>query len=339
MLGRKMSNIKNTTVSAMAVVDLADELIARKMIDRSTLKLISASLEKVYQQHYSGQSIIERRVPETDLLSLWEIATSLKTAPALGIDIGQSVNINAKGLLANWLSCCDTLKQAMDVFHNNIALLNESESWDIKQTSQSITLRFMFNSRHTYPVMAVERSMVALVAWAEYFTGAKLNVQQAYFAFKQPEYSARYKQVFGDNVHFDADENLIVLSKIELNKKIHSSNPYLRKLIAEHSENVPLQAPRDISTRAKVESLLKTDFITYCHLESQLKRLNMSKATLYRKLKEEGCTFSDLIFEERRRILSRLQKVHTHYSNEQSSEALGFRDVSSFYKFLKKIQA
>lgn len=332
-----MNVLKKSTVSAIAVIDLADELISRKMIDQSTLKAISVNLEKLYQEHHSGQSVIEKRLPETDILSLWEIATSVKTKPTLGVDIGQSVNVNAKGLLANWLSCCDTLKQALTIFHDNIAMLNEAESWTIKQESNIIKLSFKFSSKYTYPVMAIERSMVALISWAEHFTSSKLNVQSAKFEFNKPGYSHLYKEIFGDNIVFNAGENSIELLVSELDKAIQSSNPYLRKLIADRSKNIPYQATTEASTQAKVESLLKTDLMTYCHLDAQLRMLHMSKATLYRKLKEEGATFTELVLKERMIILTKMQKVYTHYSNEQSSEALGFKDVSSFYKFLKKL--
>lgn len=331
-----MRAMKKSTVSAIAAVDLADELIARKIIQQETLKLISGDLEQMYAEHHSGKTIIERRLLETDLLSLWEIANSCKTKPTLGVDIGQSVNVNAKGLLANWLSCCDTLRQALDIFHDNIALLNESESWLIKQESQYIKLSFKFSSNYSYPVMAIERSMIAMVAWAEYFTSEKLHVQQAQFSFDKPGYCHRYRDIFGTNLTFNAQENALVLLASELDKSIQSSNPYLRKLISERSEKIPYIDEQSVTIQAKVECLLKTDLVTYCHLEEVLPMLHMSKATLYRKLKEEGTSFSNLVLKQRMVILTKLQKVHTHYTNEHSSEALGFKDVSSFYKFLKK---
>jgi AraC-like DNA-binding protein len=328
---------KSQTVSAIAAVDLADELISREMMDKATLSSISMTLDNVYKAHHKEQSVIELRVPETDLLSLWEVARSYKTRPSLGLDIGQSVNVNAKGLLANWLSCCDTLKQAFTIFHENIALLNEAECWSYKEESPRVKLNFSFKSKYTYPIMAVERSMVALVAWSEHFTSSKLDIYSAKFTFDKPAYSAKYETIFGPNIQFNADENSIELLASELNKTIQSSNPYLRELIAERSGSIPFEASPATETQTKVKSLLRADIMTYCHLDAQLRMLHMSKATLYRKLREEDTTFTELVLQERKAILSKLQKVHTHSSNEQSSEALGFKDVSSFYKFLKKV--
>ena len=336
--GISMLVIKNATVSASTVIDLVDELIAREIIDELVLKAISPNVEKVFREHHAGQSIIEKRLSETDLLSLWEIAASLKYSPSLGFDIGQSVNINTKSMLTNWLSCCNNLKQALKIFHENIVQLNETESWLIKQEANYIKLNFKFKSKFTYPVIAVERSMVALIAWAEHFTSSKLKVQSANFDFEEPLHSNRYRALFGPNIHFNAGENSIEILDSELDKVILCSNPYLQELITEGSDNLPFKAEPVVSMQAKVQSLLKADVMTYCHLDAQLGMLRISKATLYKKLKQEGTSFTELVLKERLAILSKLQKVHTHYSNEESSEALGFKDVGSFYKFLKKTE-
>ena len=185
--------------------------------------------------------------------------------------------------------------------------------------------------------LAIERSMVALIAWAEHFTSSRLNIKRAKFVFAKPSYSQRYAEVFGSNIEFDSNENSIELFESDLNQVIQSANPYLRELIAVRSVNLPYKAIQLTDTNAKVRSLLKKDLMTYCHLDAQLKMLHMSKATLYRKLKQEGTSFTEIVLTERLAVLKKLQKIHTHYSNEQSSEALGFKDVSSFYKFLKKI--
>ena len=65
-----MQRTKKASVSAIAVVDLADELISRKIIDEQTLGALSTDLIKNYRAHKTGQSIIEKRLPETDILSL-----------------------------------------------------------------------------------------------------------------------------------------------------------------------------------------------------------------------------------------------------------------------------
>jgi AraC-like DNA-binding protein len=61
----------------------------------------------------------------------------------------------------------------------------------------------------------------------------------------------------------------------------------------------------------------------------------MSRATLYRKLKEEKTTFSGIVKQVR---MDKLLVLYTQQaSSEKIAEALGFSDVSSFYRFRKQL--
>ena len=69
------------------------------------------------------------------------------------------------------------------------------------------------------------------------------------------------------------------------------------------------------------------------NIESALGSLHMSRATLYRKLKDEGTTFSQLVKQSRLDKLRDLKEVKL--SSETRAEQLGFSDVSSYYRFIK----
>jgi AraC-like DNA-binding protein len=61
----------------------------------------------------------------------------------------------------------------------------------------------------------------------------------------------------------------------------------------------------------------------------------MSRATLYRKLKEEKTTFSALVKQTRVEKLAVLKVQDA--SSVECAHLLGFSDVSSFYSFIKII--
>ena len=328
------------TVSAVAAVDLANELMVRSFLDEQALRAISSTLFALYTKHANGESIIEQRVSESDLLLLWQIADSQSTCTSLGFEIGLTVNFQAKGLLANWLSCCETLREAFNIFHQNIALLNQAESWSISESPKVVRLSFQLNaapySACDYPVMAVERSMVALIAWANVFTGARLTILAASFAFKRPAHADQYPAVFGPDIRFDNKENYLEIAAEQFDSKLQSANPYLRNLLEERSGSLSLSLSGPASTKATVNTLLRQDLPRYCHLNQLLKALHMSRATLYRKLKDEECSFTDLLLQERLHQLSKIDSKRLNLCTEDISEALGFSDVSSFYKFMKR---
>lgn len=323
------------TVSAIAVVDLANELIKRDLLSLRGLSNISSTAMVLYQSHQQGLSITEKRLPEVDFLSLWNVANKQLHLPYLGIDIGKTVNVNAKGILANWLSCCETLSQAFSIFQENIRLLNQSECWSVREHAGTTKFTFKFSSMHRYPTMAIERSMVALLAWSNYFSSTKLNIISAAFAFDEPSYSNLYNDIFGSNIEFDSNENYIEVLTEQLETPISGANDYLRDLLEKQAGNIDLRSSQKHPTKTKIQALLTLDLAKYSKLDAVVEALHMSRTSLYRKLKDEQSAFSELVFLERVNHLGKIDRVGTH--SAVITESLGFKDVSSYYKFIKKM--
>jgi AraC-like DNA-binding protein len=322
------------TVSAIAVVDLANEFIQRGVINENDHNVISPLLCQLLAESRQGKTIVEKRLPESDLVSLWEMADQRVNNSSIGLAIGTKVNVNAKGLLANWLSTCESLNQAFNLFKDNIMLLNCSEIWESQTQEQVVKLIFQFKSDFDYPVMAIERSMSALISWAEYLSGKKVNIRQASFIYSKPRYASDYFNVFGKSLIFNAEINSLELNSADFNLAIKDANPFLRELIERRLDDIRLEIESSNSIKIKVQQCLKSNLKKYCKLEAHINALHLSKASLYRKLKQEGAIFSDLVVQERKSRLAK--KTYSNYESAKLSEELGFRDISSFYKFLKK---
>lgn len=327
--------VQDKTVSAVATVDLARELISRDVLNVSELRGLSLPLHQCYERVVDGDDATEDRLSEADLVMLWELADQRKTVSSLGFEIGQVVNHRARGFLANWISYCDNLGDAFSVFSNNVGLLNSAESWSLLSDRDVVSLTFSHDSPLTYPTVAVERSMVALLAWGAYFCDEALEVESADFSFPEPEHRDLYDAVFGPNIRFNASHNRIQLNRAMLERPVSSANPYVRELLAIRSSGLELSSRETLSLTSQVQSLLRQNLIKYSRLENSLSDLNMSRTNLYRKLKMEGAQFSELLFQERLRVLEGFNAKSS--SSEDRALRLGFDDVSSYYRFLKRV--
>jgi Arabinose-binding domain of AraC transcription regulator, N-term len=186
-----------------------------------------------------------------------------------------------------------------------------------------------------YPKIAVERSMVALLAWGEYFCGEPLAVESACFSFDAPEHRSLYEDLFGKNLNFGATENRIVLGQDILARPVRSANRYVRQLLAKRSTRVLSSSDSVLSLKYQVESLLRQNLQKYSRLERATDKLNISRTNLYRKLKAENTQYSALLLEAR---LTRLDDFEARtLSSEDKALQLGFSDVSSYYRFLKRV--
>lgn len=92
------------TVSAIAVIDLARELLQRDVLTQTQVeKVLDVSSLAYCQQLQHGEDISEvltKRLPEQQLIQLWQLAD--KTGDKnLGWNIGSQVVIPAQGILAH----------------------------------------------------------------------------------------------------------------------------------------------------------------------------------------------------------------------------------------------
>lgn len=328
-----MLNALVKTVSAVAVVDLANELIMRDVLSEPELKAMNSDVFDQYGLFKQGESIVENRLAEMHLVSLWKKVNPLSD---VAFEVGRAVNHKAKGLLANWISYSDSLAQAFEIFTHNVALLNHAEHWTLltSEESDNVILEFEHRSSYTYPHLAIERSMVAIIAWANYFLRQPIDVQCARFTFAKPNHSQNYQRVFGNRLEFNAAVNQIVLSKPVFYQPLDNANPYLRDVLKARAQNVNLTINALESTAASVKMLLHRNLANFSNIESVMGSLHMSRATLYRKLKDEGTTFSQLV--KQARLDTLLDIKQTSLSTEARAEKLGFTDVSSYYRFIKK---
>ena len=197
---------KNTSslirqVSAVAVVDLANELHRLAVIDDAYLKTMGVEFTALNAAWKEGEAIQERRLPEHLLLGLWAEANKPGTSTYIGLNIGSKVNNQARGLLANWLFQCSTVAEAFETFSNNIHLLNPSEHWEKVNKINRTKLHVHFKSEG-YPSIAIDRSMAAIVSWGSSLIGSDIKPASASFTRPEPNCSKPYEEIFDKNIRF-----------------------------------------------------------------------------------------------------------------------------------------
>ncbi|MEH6345482.1 MAG: AraC family transcriptional regulator ligand-binding domain-containing protein, partial [Bermanella sp.] len=251
----------------------------------------------------------------------------------IGMLIGGKVNINAKGVLANWISQCENFAEAFATFTQHISLLNPSECWHIKECKSHVEISFQFNQASDYPFCAVERSLTAFIAWSESLTNKKLELIRVDFAFPKPVHADLYEPIFGDDINYDALKSCFILNKIVLNYPLVTSNRYLKHIMSERAQEILEKLNTKESVTLKVTELFNLDLSTYCQQEKVCDVLHMSRATLYRKLKLENTSFSQLLEMARKKHNKKLKIKGV--SVDKISSLLGYQDVSTYYKKFK----
>lgn len=98
----KMANTRNSnnnSISAIAVLDLARELMQLKIIDNESFLRLEQGFAFNNFNRAAMAIALESRIPEEVLVNLWRLAAENSACPEVGILIGSKVNNDAKGVL------------------------------------------------------------------------------------------------------------------------------------------------------------------------------------------------------------------------------------------------
>jgi len=327
------SNSASRTVSAVAVIDLANELIEKEYLDKAFLSEMGTDFLALYDAWKCREPIQEYRLPEGLLIQLWQQADAHCKDSCTGLEIGSKVNYQSKGVLANWLSQCSTLAEAFSVFSRNISLLNPSEQWQKIDAHNQIKLVLRFTSPK-YPAIAIDRSMAAILSWSRALSKEDVTPLAVTLERAAPKFAGKHLSFFGKNTLFSQGENCIFLSKDIFSQTIKEANPYLKALVANQALTLGEQLPKTSSAVESVSKLLTEDLAYFCQISAVCTALHVSRSTLYRKLKSEDTSFTRLVKKAR---LTKLKKVELRQvTHDDLSTELGFQDIGSYYRFRKQ---
>lgn len=335
-----VQTLSTSTVSAIAVLDLADALIKQGIIQKTDLSQISLDLFKRYQAfiaesdtHYSP--IQEQHLPEQYFIGLWQQLDKQDQATkvTMALKLGEHTETGRLGILANWLRHCATLEEALSTFIEHKVLLNQSEQWQIFHHGDERHISITFDATKAYPYIAVLRSFSTLVTWAKFLTNQEISPKKLFLETNEEEILNELSRYFGCPLQGGADQNTMVFSMNVFQSKITTANSYLNELLGQQAKSLK-QTLTPVSLSEKLVALLLSDLARYSKLSECLDELNMSRSTLFRKLKSENTQFSELLDQARKEMHQKL--VNQGTPNAEISDALGFSEISAFYKFLKR---
>lgn len=321
------------TVSNAAIKDLVDTCLDLDELSESEL----AALE-VYPSTLQDPQL---RCSEQLLINIWTWLDQHASQKDLGLQIGGVINGSAKGLLASWVSQANTLGEALAIFRENISLMNPSESWqvtrDAVQGNDYSVLTFNLDNKKGYPVMAIERSLSAMVTWGRALCGQRFEVERASFSFSKPSYWQNFEPLFGRNLDFGAEHNQLVIKRQVLELPVVSRNQFLKEMMEKAASKTLLSLDNHISLKEKVIREISSAWASDAEISAQriCSALSLSRQTLFRKLKVEGYDFKTLADDfKKERALELLQDRGNNITSV--GLRLGYQDSSSFTKAFKR---
>ena len=282
----------------------------------------------------------EGRVSEQTLIDIWSYLESKSKVACYALLLGKHVDPTSKGVLMSLVTQCHTVKDGIDTFIENIDWMGPSESWRSEKNDSFTDLYYTIDYSKGYPVSATIKSMTALVSWAREFSPQKIDIVSACFEFEKPASHNLFPSIFGKNITFSSEFNMIRFKTVEITHPLITYSQYLKELLQTILNNNINNYKYKTNDRLDITRKSINDLIVHllpknkANIETVSSYMCISRQTLYRYLQKENTNFKKILFEARKEQAIKLLKIDD-ISVLSISEQLGYKETSSFYAAFK----
>ena len=279
---------------------------------------------------------IEGRIPFSERIRFWEAAYTLTENPALGLHVGNALNFSdfgILGLIGRYMS------NIYDLFAGTLPiekLLHEHTKWDFDRDDNFTYWTLSFTDEKYATIFEVEASFATGIRLMQQKGMQKIIPVEAHFAYDAPTYIDEYKEIFSCPLYFSQNENRLILKNEDIGRASTRYTDYISSVAVDHAEKLFEALPFFNLTQKKVKTLIAQNMeLGDVSIENIANLMNTSKKTLYRRLKDEGVVFNDLVDKTRKEHAAHYLK-NTKLSIKSISNKLGYSDTPNFNRAFKR---
>lgn len=322
-----------------------DELLLSVGIDRATLEDDDA------------------RIDVDTLVKLWNATSAALNKPFLGIHaalwVDQAMELGAFGVVDFIASHSRCVEEAMRKYCRYNQIMSYPYPRDeIRIVDESMLfLRHLPDASPEFMRQPTEAFLASLVLRIRRLTGVYVTPSETRFRHKRPESVDPYMEVFGNQIVFDADLDVLVFEPSTRALPLRTANSWLCEVLEQHARELILALDDDGAQRSsEVRRILlggsraNTDTKAVVKdLRSSPERsghempvmpevarlLGTSVRTMQRRLGEEGTSFQQIRDEVRKDLAARYTRDRS-MSLGDIAFLLGFSNEATFHQAFKR---
>ncbi|TVP58131.1 MAG: AraC family transcriptional regulator [Halomonadaceae bacterium] len=322
------SQTSGPTVNASGTLLLSDHLQSRGYCDQNRLEQLLGMPLTTLQDP-------DCRVPVTRYHALWQEALETTGDAALGLRLGEVVDPDRMGLMSHIFFNSDTVAHAMDEYVRLQGLVNEAVQLIRVHEGDQVRLVWQVPDPTHYCIADMERTLSAALTRARHFIHPDLAITQLTLAHESPLHVAHYHRIFRCPMVFAAGEVSVAFPARYLDGPLPRRNPHVHSALLGHVNRLVRQLRPQQSTAQRVRRAIARQLPRTPDADRVAAALNMSRQTLYRKLKKEGEGFQHLAESVRQQRGLRLV-AEGRYALSEIAFLLGFSELSAFSRAFKR---
>ncbi|KZY59526.1 hypothetical protein A3740_08305 [Oleiphilus sp. HI0068] len=322
------SRVKNLFVNSSTAKVLCEYLIQKGINNELLISTLACELHEL--------ELADFRLNISAYHALWSLALSFTSDERLGLKLAQNPHNEEMGLVAHIFFNSPTLYEGLQQYQRYYSLVNEGMHIEIHNDDKFTHLEYVCDYNEVYCSADIEHTLALSVLRVQDHINRKLDLEAVHFQHPAPGDISEFKKIFRCPLRFNQSHSTLIFKKCYLNYKLPRRSPYLYKLLIKHIESLSRKILPAISftdsVKTTLESQLSKDKVD---AENIAKKMNMSRHTLYRRLKSEGISFHDLLDEVRE------EKAYAYLNKGKHSLSdiaflLGFSELSAFSRAFKR---
>ena len=271
-----------------------------------------------------------------DFMTMFENAHAI-CEPGWTLEVTSRFDVAAQGALGVAMTCAPTLADSFDIMARyghvrapwfRLEVFNAKRDWGVRVVRQFPL------PPHIYIALA-EGVLLGGQTLVESVLGRAMTEGNLYFDYSAPEWHARYSDFYRGKVVFGADFAGLTVPAAwrDLPCPLGDSGMYQAALARLELERRRLDSADLLTVR--VSMLLAAAGDAGLDLESTAERMNVSRRTLIRRLKEAGTSFGELL-ESHRMARAKDLLRNTRYTAAEIGYRLGYAEPANFTRAFKR---
>ena len=309
---------------------------------------VAAALENVRARGLDADALLKQvglspgllhssqaRVSAKHYGALWRLVAATLDDEFFGQD-SRRMKSGSFAMICHSLLNCKTLGSAIDRSLRFYALILDDiyGKLIVSGAEASIVLHEGADAQHR--VFAHEVLLMLLHGVACWLVGRRIPIKRAQFSYAEPAHSAEYRLMYSTAIGFRAPHTAIVFDAAYLDLPIVQNQRTVKEFLRNAPENILLKYKNGSSLGARIRQRLRQSLPgDLPEFETLAEEMNLTPATLRRRLHEEG-TFYQSIKDQLRRDLAIGYLSHSKRSAMDIGLELGFSERSAFHRAFKK---
>lgn len=296
----------------------------------------------VAQAHIDAEALDnpDGRIPLHCYRNLMRRAQSMTGDPALALHFSEEVDMASVSILGLIMEASPTMGDAFAQLQRygrlaaDVEHLSDGPRFELAQRAGKLFLVDRRNGPNEFPELT-ERTFASLACGPRRFL-PRPHVLAVFVTHPAPGHAEEYERIFRCPVHFSAEWNALELHPQIAGWEVAQTPRYVFGILTRHADGLLEDMQAEKGLRSRVETLL-LPILHQGDVSADMiaEKLGFSRQTLFRKLKGEDTTFSEVLDDLRQRTAKLYLEGQTASVNE-TAYLVGFSEPSSFSRAFKR---